>query len=68
MEVIEKENVNTFTLGVTVGIQMMKNKIKSNHEQGKPVLVDDELYYMTDSKEHLKQVMEQYNQDIIQGR
>jgi hypothetical protein len=60
MEEIEKENLNTFTLGVTVGIQMMKNKIKSNHERGKPVMVDDELYWLTDSKEHLKDIMEHF--------
>jgi hypothetical protein len=61
MEEKDKQNINTFTLGVAVGVQLMQNKIKNNCEQGKPIMVDGELYFLTDSKKHLKEVIEHYN-------
>lgn len=56
----ESEAVNSFSFGVAVGMQLMQDKIKTNHKRGKPVMVDNELYWLTDSREHLKDIMEHF--------
>jgi hypothetical protein len=47
-----------FELGVKAGIKMMMDKIEKNAALGKPVLCNDNLYWLTDSRQHLQDVMD----------
>lgn len=63
------ENVKTtcedaFNLGVHTGIKLMENKIQDHCKLRKPIMANGELYWLTDSKEHLHEVMEECNNGI----
>ena len=53
---------NAFNLGVQTGIKLMENKIQKHCELGKPVMANGELYWLTDSKEHLNEVMDSFGE------
>ncbi len=44
--------------GVKAGIQQMMNKIQLHCELGKPVMANGELYWLTDSRQHLIDIMD----------
>ena len=54
---------NAFNLGVQTGINLMENKIQKHCELGKPVMANGELYWLTDSKEHLNEVMDDLDEE-----
>ena len=61
------ENVKTtcedaFNLGVHTGIKLMENKIQMQCGLGKPIIANGELYWLTDSKEHLNEVMDNFGE------
>jgi primase-polymerase (primpol)-like protein len=53
-----EKQYNAFQLGVETGVQIMMNKMQKNFEAGKPVTANGELYWLTDSKQHLQDVMD----------
>ena len=53
---------NAFNLGVQTGIKLMENKIQMQCGLGKPIMANDELYWLTDSKEHLYEVMDSFGE------
>ena len=58
---IEKQNRKLnedFLNGVQAGIKLMEDKIQRHCELGKPVMANGELYWMTDSKQHLRDIMD----------
>ena len=40
----------------------MENKIQMQCELGKPIMANGELYWLTDSKEHLNEVMDSFGE------
>lgn len=53
---------NAFNLGVQTGIKLMENKIQMQCGLGKPIMANGELYWLTDSKEHLNEVMDSFGE------
>ena len=53
---------NAFSLGVQTGIKLMENKIQMQCGLGKPIMANGELYWLTDSKEHLHEVMDSFGE------
>lgn len=51
---------DVFNLGVQTGIKLMENKIQMQYGLGKPIMANGELYWLTDSKEHLNEVMDSF--------
>lgn len=47
-----------FELGVKTGVKAMMDKIQNHCESGKPVTANGELYWLTDSRQHLQDVMD----------
>ena len=52
-----------YNLGVEAGVQQIHNKIKEHCKTGKPVLIDDEVYFIQDSRQHLIEVMDQIDRE-----
>jgi hypothetical protein len=46
-----------FELGVKAGIKIMMNKIQNHCKNRKPVTANGELFWLTDSRQHLQEVM-----------
>jgi DNA-binding Xre family transcriptional regulator len=59
---INEDNVD-YMRGVQDGIQMMMDKIQRQHKNGKPVTANGELYWLTDSRQHLQDVMDSIGKD-----
>lgn len=61
------ETINLFehvyNLGVAAGVEQIHNKIKEHCKTGKPVLIENELYFCKDSRQHLIEVMEQIDRE-----
>lgn len=51
---------DVFNLGVKTGIKLMENKIQMQCGLGKPISANGELYFLKDSKQHLKEVMDSF--------
>lgn len=49
--------------GVAEGVKQANNKIKEHCKKGKPVLIDGELYFIQDSRQHLIEVMNQIDRE-----
>jgi hypothetical protein len=47
-----------FELGVKAGIKAMMNKIQNHCKNGKPIIANGDLYWLTDSRQHLQDVMD----------
>ena len=58
MEEIKKEMEKVYNEGVQAGIKQMENKIQKHCELGKPVMANGELYFFQDSRQHLRDIMD----------
>jgi hypothetical protein len=47
-----------FELGMKAGVKMMMDKIQSHCNNGKPVTANGELYWLTDTQQHLQEIMD----------
>lgn len=47
-----------FELGIKAGIKAMMDKIENHCKNGKPVTANGELYWLTDSRQHLQDVID----------
>ena len=54
---------HVYNLGVAAGVQQIHNKIKEHCKNGKPTLIDGELYFCKDSRQHLIEVMNQIDKE-----
>jgi hypothetical protein len=52
-----------FKLGMEAGIKAMMDKIQLQHKNGKPVTANGELYWLTDSRQHLQEVMDSVGEE-----
>ncbi len=50
-----------FKLGFKAGIQYMMDKIEHQYELGKPILANDNLYWLKGAKESLRDIMDDIN-------
>ena len=67
-EQIEKEELlkvkeKAFNDGVQAGIKMMENKIERQCERGKPILANDNLYWLKDARQNLIDIMDDLEAD-----
>lgn len=57
-----------FNAGFQMGIQYMMDKIERQYQLGKPILVNDNLYWLKGAKENLRDIMDdieaKYNAEI----
>ena len=63
---MEKENITyeqIFNLGVQAGIKMLENKIERQCERGKPILANDNLYWLKDARQNLIDIMDDLEAD-----
>ena len=54
---MELNNNEIFQLGVETGKKQLMDHIQHQHAIGKPAEVNGELYWLTDSKQHLIDIM-----------
>lgn len=54
---------HVYNLGVAAGVQQIHNKIKEHCKSGKPLLINGELYFCKDSRQHLIEVMDQIDRE-----
>jgi hypothetical protein len=47
-----------FELGMKAGIKAMMDKIQNHCRNGKPITANGDLYWLTDSRQHLQDVMD----------
>lgn len=52
------ENIAMYEIGVKIGIKKMMDKVERQFELGKPVLCNDNLYWMKDAKQNLIDIMD----------
>lgn len=62
-ETEEGEIETAYKLGVRAGIKMMENKIERQCELGKPILANDNLYWLKDAKQNLIDIMDDLEAD-----
>lgn len=57
-----------FNAGFQMGIQYMMDKIEKQYELGKPILANDNLYWLKGAKENLRDIMDdieaEYNAEM----
>lgn len=57
-----------FNAGFQMGIQYMMDKIERQYQLGKPILANDNLYWLKGAKENLRDIMDdieaEYNADM----
>lgn len=57
-----------FNLGFQTGIKYMMDKIEKQYELGKPILANDNLYWLKGAKENLRDIMDdieaEYNTEM----
>ena len=57
-----------FNAGFQMGIQYMMDKIERQYQLGKPILVNDNLYWLKGAKENLRDIMDdieaEYNAEM----
>ena len=66
-ETEESEIETAYKLGVRAGIKMMENKIERQCELGKPILANDNLYWLKDAKQNLIDIMDDLETDSEYG-
>lgn len=54
---------HVYNLGVEAGVEQIHKKIKEHCKTGKPVLIDDDVYFIQDSRQHLIEVMDQIDRE-----
>lgn len=52
-----------FRTGMQAGIKYMTDKIERQHELGKPILANDNLYWLKGAKENLRDIMDDIEMD-----
>lgn len=62
---MEKENLlqGFFDYGFNQGIKQMQKEIQKHCKSGKPLLINGELYFIQDSRQHLIEVMNQIDKE-----
>ena len=62
---MEKENIlqRFFDYGFNQGIKQMQKEIQKHCKSGKPLLINGELYFCKDSRQHLIEVMNQIDRE-----
>lgn len=53
-----EERQELFNLGFKAGIQYMMDKIERQYQLGKPILANDNLYWLKGAKENLRDIMD----------
>lgn len=57
-----------FNAGFQMGIQYMMDKIERQYQLGKPILANDNLYWLKGAEENLRDIMDdietEYNADV----
>ena len=66
-ETEESEIETVYKLGMQAGIKMMENKIERQCELGKPILANDNLYWLKDAKQNLIDIMDDLETDSEYG-
>lgn len=66
-ETEESEIETAYKLGMQAGIKMMENKIERQCELGKPILANDNLYWLKDAKQNLIDIMDDLETDSEYG-
>lgn len=59
----ETDIEKAYKLGIRIGIKMMENKIEKQCELGKPILVNDNLYWLKDAEQNLIDIMDDLEVD-----
>lgn len=54
---------HVYNLGVQDGVKQTENKIKEHCKSGKPLLINENLYFVKDSKQHLIEIMDQIGRE-----
>ena len=62
-ETEESEIETAYKLGMQAGSKMMENKIERQCELGKPILANDNLYWLKDAKQNLIDIMDDLEAD-----
>lgn len=60
---IESVWETAYEVGVNAGIKQIENKIQEYCEMGKPILINGELYWLKDSKQHLIEIIDSLEYD-----
>lgn len=55
---IESVWETAYEVGVNAGVKQIENKIQEHCEMGKPILINGELYWLKDSKQHLIEIID----------
>lgn len=58
MEQLRKELEEFYELGVKTGRQQMMNKMENHYKMGKPVMINGNLYWLKDARQHLVEIMD----------
>jgi hypothetical protein len=63
-----KDRQQIFNAGFQMGIQYMMDKIERQYQLGKPILANDNLYWLKGAKENLRDIMDdieaEYNAEM----
>ena len=59
----ETDIEKAYKLGIRIGIKMMENKIEKQCELGKPILANDNLYWLKDAEQNLIDIMDDLEVD-----
>lgn len=54
----DKRYLNVFKVGFEAGVKAMMDKIEKHCEAGKPILANDNLYWLKDSTQNLRDIMD----------
>lgn len=61
VEILNSEQeVNTFCLGVIVGITLYQQKVIAAQQHNKALRINGELYYVQDAKERLQDMIDKF--------
>ena len=58
IDLMDLSNNMIYQLGVEAGRKQMMNHIQHQFENGKPASINGELYWLTDSRQHLRDIMD----------
>ena len=61
----ESDIEKAYKLGIRMGIKMIEDKIERQCELGKPILANDNLYWLKDAKQNLIDIMDDLEADYM---
>ena len=61
----ETDIEKAYKLGIRIGIKMMENKIEKQCELGKPILANDNLYWLKDAEQNLIDIMDDMDAEYM---